>query len=416
MDMLLKVLGKRKRRRRGRLAGIDANGNAIWAEEKEEVGTTTLLAYVNMKGALIFCDLAVGVTIPVYTEVMRLNIGTRAPRAFFLRQLARAATFAATFAARLRPARARRHAFDGARDRQVAGHDRELRHWLRERQNGHALRPQAPVHRRGLLLRTPLHVVPCIAARRVEPCCRRRYAAASGRRGSVVGGSCCARARFELPPVRPGPHTPCSLGPAGAYTRSSLACSSPVLGCGHSHAPADLRGAPSLRAAQVCAVESAAAHANRSLCPMLKQCIEAAVEASELPGWQQRPAAHSHSHSGSAATQGLELAVWFLVFFTARHSLGHTLVAIPYDALGQELTTDSETRQVGGRWREMCPRLRRSSAAHAHARTRTHTHAHARARLTPSAARGARLRTVASARCVVCSNSSRGSPSPTFAA
>ena len=44
--------------------------------EHERLSTLRLLAYVNMKASLIFCDLAVGVAIPVYLEVLSLDIGT----------------------------------------------------------------------------------------------------------------------------------------------------------------------------------------------------------------------------------------------------------------------------------------------------------------------------------------------------
>ena len=44
--------------------------------EAQVLSTSKLLAYVNMKASLIFCDLAVGVAIPVYLEVLSLDIGT----------------------------------------------------------------------------------------------------------------------------------------------------------------------------------------------------------------------------------------------------------------------------------------------------------------------------------------------------
>lgn len=40
-----------------------------------ELSAAEVLAYVNMKCSLMFCDLAVGVAIPVYLEAMGLNIG-----------------------------------------------------------------------------------------------------------------------------------------------------------------------------------------------------------------------------------------------------------------------------------------------------------------------------------------------------
>ena len=50
--------------------------------------------------------------------------------------------------------------------------------------------------------------------------------------------------------------------------------------------------------------------------------------------------------SAEASSKAFALAAWFLFFFVVRHSIGHTLIMIPYDALGQELTTDSDTRRV----------------------------------------------------------------------
>ena len=42
------------------------------------VSLATILAYVNMKTSLIYCDLAVGVAVPMYTEVLGMNIGALA--------------------------------------------------------------------------------------------------------------------------------------------------------------------------------------------------------------------------------------------------------------------------------------------------------------------------------------------------
>jgi hypothetical protein len=48
-------------------------------EEPKKISTAQLLAYVNMKCTLMFSDLAVGVAIPVYLEVMRVDIGAGRP-------------------------------------------------------------------------------------------------------------------------------------------------------------------------------------------------------------------------------------------------------------------------------------------------------------------------------------------------
>lgn len=103
-----------------------------------------------------------------------------------------------------------------------------------------------------------------------------------------------------------------------------------------------------LRFDEVCVEEAAAAAFNHSNCLTLQRCVEAAVDAAQLPGWQERPHYQVNgSHpADAAASAGFHLAVWFLVFFVVRHSIGHTLVMIPYDALGQELTSNSAARQV----------------------------------------------------------------------
>ena len=46
-----------------------------YAAVRFELSAAEVLAYVNMKCSLMFCDLAVGVAIPVYLEAMGLNIG-----------------------------------------------------------------------------------------------------------------------------------------------------------------------------------------------------------------------------------------------------------------------------------------------------------------------------------------------------
>ena len=105
--------------------------------------------------------------------------------------------------------------------------------------------------------------------------------------------------------------------------------------------------------AQVCKREAAAASIGN--CSALRKCLQRAVAESRLPPWEKSPApvlrsaAQSTATAAAAASTSLALAMWFLFFFVVRHSIGHTLVMIPYDALGQELTSDSESRQV-------CPR------------------------------------------------------------
>lgn len=92
-------------------------------------------------------------------------------------------------------------------------------------------------------------------------------------------------------------------------------------------------------------------------CTALRRCLELAIDGLQIPDWQQAnlPAPHGTAHAAaaaaaavaeSAAAKSFDLAMWFLFFYVVRHSIGHTLVMIPYDALGQELTTDGTTRQV----------------------------------------------------------------------
>ena len=59
----------------------------------ESLTTATLLAYVNMKASLIFGDLAVGAAVPLYTEVLGMNIGSLA----VIRALAKAIDFIVSF-------------------------------------------------------------------------------------------------------------------------------------------------------------------------------------------------------------------------------------------------------------------------------------------------------------------------------
>lgn len=47
--------------------------------QREIISQATLLGYVNMKATIIFCDLAVGVVVPVYLEVYDMNIGSLRP-------------------------------------------------------------------------------------------------------------------------------------------------------------------------------------------------------------------------------------------------------------------------------------------------------------------------------------------------
>ena len=99
---------------------------------------------------------------------------------------------------------------------------------------------------------------------------------------------------------------------------------------------------------QVCSQEAAAALLDRRNCSKLQSCIEEAVASSQLPPWNytQPHASHAAVHSSNVLSSGGELAAWFLFFFVVRHTMGDTMVKIPYDALGQELTNASEERQV----------------------------------------------------------------------
>jgi len=74
-----------------------------------------------------------------------------------------------------------------------------------------------------------------------------------------------------------------------------------------------------------------------SNCSAVRACIEKAVLRHELPD-------PSDSTQGPAPEASLQLAVFFFVLYTLRYSCGHTVAHIPYDALGQELTTKSHER------------------------------------------------------------------------
>lgn len=73
-ELVLLFFRKQQKRVRRVRKGTDKDGNPIWAED-DQLSFATLLAYVNLKMSLMYSDLAVGVAIPIYTEVMRLNIG-----------------------------------------------------------------------------------------------------------------------------------------------------------------------------------------------------------------------------------------------------------------------------------------------------------------------------------------------------
>ena len=70
-------------------------------------------------------------------------------------------------------------------------------------------------------------------------------------------------------------------------------------------------------------------------CSALKQCLDTAIAREELPGWKasnpwaNRPVKKIVKERDE---HSFDLAIWFLFFFIIRHSLGHTLVTIPYDA------------------------------------------------------------------------------------
>ena len=91
-------------------------------------------------------------------------------------------------------------------------------------------------------------------------------------------------------------------------------------------------------------------------CSALKQCLDTAIAREELPGWKasnpwaNRPVKKIVKERDE---HSFDLAIWFLFFFIIRHSLGHTLVTIPYDALGQELTSVSEERSRLFAWKSL---------------------------------------------------------------
>ena len=83
-------------------------------------------------------------------------------------------------------------------------------------------------------------------------------------------------------------------------------------------------------------------------CPALERCLKGAISTHLLPTWNSTYGMKRGVAASSLpqlAERSAELSLWFFTFFVLRHSVGHTVVQIPYDALGQELTTVAEERQ-----------------------------------------------------------------------
>ena len=264
---------------------MDENGNMVFVQEEPRISTAVLLAYVNLKASLIFGDLAVGVAISVYLEVMRLNIAALA----MVRALAKSIDLLVSF---------------------VIGFVSD--------------NLQTPYGRR----------LPFILV------------------GSVVAPF--AMWFLATPPEEWSPSAlPASgrqLHGTGTAARRAVAEVDAAAGS----APAGL-----LPFDEVCTSELAEAalyEHNSANCSALARCLEAAISAGVLASADGGVGHASSSASPAAAERErteLLLALWFLFFFVLRHSVGHTLVSIPYDALGQELTSDSESRQRLFAWKSL---------------------------------------------------------------
>ena len=77
----------------------------------------------------------------------------------------------------------------------------------------------------------------------------------------------------------------------------------------------------------------------RGNCSAISDCVEHAVEEGLIPKWTDFV---TSSIVGESA--GPQLAVWFLACRFALFICGHTIVTVPYDALGMELTTNYDQR------------------------------------------------------------------------
>ena len=89
----------------------------------------------------------------------------------------------------------------------------------------------------------------------------------------------------------------------------------------------------------------------------MHRCIDTAIAAGSLPDWQMQQQTTTSSISVTRAEEreqhSLLLSAWFLILFILRHSCGHTLVQIPYDALGQELTNVAGERERLFAWKSL---------------------------------------------------------------
>jgi Na+/melibiose symporter-like transporter len=99
--------------------------------------------------------------------------------------------------------------------------------------------------------------------------------------------------------------------------------------------------------AEVCTAEQDAVALQRynGTCSNMDACLQRAIAQEQLPNWDYAPQNHTALDHLADPSYQRELVLWFFTFFVMRHSLGHTVVQIPYDALGQELTTRADDRQ-----------------------------------------------------------------------
>ena len=109
---------------------------------------------------------------------------------------------------------------------------------------------------------------------------------------------------------------------------------------------------------------------SNSRCPEVQMCVLESIKSGELPRWSANPTSVTGDVTGQkvlvpdlvgVVSNSPTLVLWFLIFFMMRFTLGNTVVAIPYDALGQELARTPQTQRtlfVTKTFFAMCARAR----------------------------------------------------------
>ena len=76
-------------------------------------------------------------------------------------------------------------------------------------------------------------------------------------------------------------------------------------------------------------------------CEAIESCVRSAIESRSLLDWDDIP---ELSLAQAAAVVPLALNVWFFFSRLGMFTGGHTIIAVPYDALGMELTSNFDQR------------------------------------------------------------------------